>query len=396
MKKLLKMFYENFTKTDTIVLANNLTYVSLFAIFPFLAIVLGFSKGFGLDVLLLNKLKDYLVNNEQLLDFILSITDKFVKTLNSNLLSGLGILIMIWSIINLFVILEKSFNMIWHTKMKRSLSKSLVNYIAIIFLIPIIIVILIVTNDKLLDFLNVYLHLGNYIIFMTKLIKFIFLVLFLSFMYYIIPATKVSYKHSLLSAVIIVIVLYVLSSFYTVLQSSISNYNAIYGSLAFIPLFLVWVKYFWILILTGSQISYCLDNNNFSVKKLPIKYEKEIGLYIYYMITKRFLENEKPYDINSLNKETGITKNTLLICLEILEELEFIQIIEKQEEKPIFQISKNPDITSIKEYFDKFEKRGDIKEDIFESVDKKLKYYKLINKIKYVGPNLIKDLGEDK
>lgn len=396
MKKLLKMFYENFTKTDTIVLANNLTYVSLFAIFPFLAIVLGFSKGFGLDVLLLNKLKDYLINNEQLLDFVLSITDKFVKTLNSNLLSGLGILIMIWSIINLFMILEKSFNMIWHTKMKRSLSKSLVNYIAIIFLIPIVIVILIVTNDKLLDFLNVYLHLGNYVIFMTKLIKFILLVLFLSFMYYIIPSTKVSYRYSLLSAVIIVIVLYILSSFYTVLQSSISNYNAIYGSLAFVPLFLVWVKYFWILILTGSQISYCLDNNNFNVKKLPIKYEKEIGLYVYYMITKRFLENEKPYDINSLNKETGITKNTLLICLEILEELEFIQIIEKQDEKPIFQISKNPDITSIKEYFDKFEKRGDLKEDIFESVEKKLKYYKLINKIKYTGPNLIKDLEEDK
>ncbi|WP_197407566.1 hypothetical protein, partial [Caviibacter abscessus] len=42
--------------------------------------------------------------------------------------------------------------------------------------------------------------------------------------------------------------------------------------------------------------------------KLPIKYRKEVSLYLFYLINERFLENKKPYNIDELYEVTGIKK----------------------------------------------------------------------------------------
>ena len=91
-------------------------------------------------------------------------------------------------------------------------------------------------------------------------------------MYYIIPNTKVSFKASSISSLMVILFLYIFSMFYTIIQVSISKYNAIYGSLAFVPLFLIWVKFLWLVILIGAKLSYMIDNNyDSNDKKLPIK-----------------------------------------------------------------------------------------------------------------------------
>ncbi|WP_068268968.1 YihY/virulence factor BrkB family protein [Caviibacter abscessus] len=394
MKKGILTIWKNFLDTDISGLAVNLTYVSLFAIFPFIALIIGLSKGFGIDVILVNKLNDIIISNNIGIN-IVKIAENLVESLNSSLLSGLGIVVIIWSVVNLLMLLEKSFNEIWNVKNNREIGRRILSYIAIIFLIPIFAVLFIGTSSKILSFIQQISAIGNFTLISVEILK--LLVSFTIFMviYYFIPNTNVSFKSSFISSLLVVLSLWILSMFYQLLQSSISKYNTIYGSLAFVPLFLIWVKYIWIIILIGARLSYIIDTNYDSDDiKLPIKYRKEVSLYLLYLINERFLENKKPYNIDELYEVTGIKKYVIRICLDILYNLSFITKTHNQDDIITYQVNKNPEYISIDDYINSFENEGlEYKFDIFEIEEKKEKYNKFI----FILSNnkLIKDMGDN-
>lgn len=264
MKKIIKLLLRNFVNAKIGDLATNLTYVSFISIFPLVAVVMGLSKGFGLDRLLVNRLKEYVPSSETQLNYILEVAEKLIKSLNSSVLSGVGLVIILWSVINLLMILEKSINIVWQVRENRNLSRRIINYIAIIFIIPIILLLLIGTNDKILQILSSFSKIGIFTIVIMNILKLLIMISIVTFMYYAVPNTYVSLKSSVISATTVILTLLILSNFYGFVQNSISKYNAIYGSLAFVPLFLVWVRYLWIIVLTGVQLTYILDSKDFS------------------------------------------------------------------------------------------------------------------------------------
>lgn len=397
MRKISKSLLKNLFSTDISRLASNLTYVSLLAIFPFIALILGLSKGFSLDVILVDKIKNTIPETENILSHILKIAENLVKSLNSSLLSGLGIIVIMWSVVNLLMLLEESFNDIWHVKNSREFSRKVINYIAIIFLIPIVTVIFIGTSDKILELTSKIATFGSFTIFLVKFLKFILIFSLFTTMYYIIPNTKVSFKASSISSLMVILFLYIFSMFYTIIQVSISKYNAIYGSLAFVPLFLIWVKFLWLVILIGAKLSYMIDNNyDSNDKKLPIKYEKEISIYILYLIIKRFIANEIPYTISELTQVTGIKKYAIRIGINTLCNLSYITKVYTKDDEIMYQVNKNPDYIKLNKYIYDFEMADNDNFDIFENEDSKRKYEELLSVIEVQKDKLILDMEDNK
>ena len=270
MNKFLKLFIKNFTDKKIMDLATNLTYVSFLSIFPTVAVILGLSKGFGLDLLLVNKIKLTIPTTEKQLNYIISVAEKMIKALNSSILSGVGLIVIIYAVINLLSILENSINLLWNVKKTREFSRRLINYIAIIFLVPITLIFLIGTNDKILELLYRFSNIGIITVIIMNILKIGVFIAILFFIYYAVPNTYVSVKSSLISSSTVVVTLLILSNFYTLIQQSISRYNAIYGSLAFVPLFLVWIRYLWIIVLLGVRLNYYLDNRTVSYTHLTL------------------------------------------------------------------------------------------------------------------------------
>ena len=397
MRKISKSLLKNLFSTDISRLASNLTYVSLLAIFPFIALILGLSKGFSLDVILVDKIKNTIPETENILSHILKIAENLVKSLNSSLLSGLGIIVIMWSVVNLLILLEESFNDIWHVKNSREFSRKVINYIAIIFLIPIVTVIFIGTSDKILELTSKIATFGSFTIFLVKFLKFILIFSLFTTMYYIIPNTKVSFKASSISSLMVILFLYIFSMFYTIIQVSISKYNAIYGSLAFVPLFLIWVKFLWLVILIGAKLSYMIDNNyDSNDKKLPLKYEKEISIYILYLIIKRFIANERPYTISELTHVTGIKKYAIRIGINTLCNLSYITKVYTKDDEIMYQVNKNPDYIKLNKYIYDFEMADNDNFDIFENEDSKRKYEELLSVIEVQKNKLILDMEDNK
>ena len=310
--------------------------------------IIGISKGFGLNTIIIQKIGSYIPTSETKLKYFLEVANKLILSLNSGLLSILGLIIMIYSAINVLMILEESFNKVWGVKNSRNLSRIIVNYVALIFMIPIIIMLVIFTNESIVE----YLAFSSFFINIFKILVYTSV---LTIMYYAMPNTNVSFKLSLISAILVEVILWVFSYFYTIVQISISSYNAIYGSLAFIPLFLLWVKYFWIVILLGAQLSRTLAYPNKNEKiDLSIKNEKILCVFILNLMLKKFINNEKMYTKNEIIEYIDIDSRYISKALNKLEEMEYINKI-TDDENIYYQINKNPDNIDIKEFLEKYE-----------------------------------------
>ena len=81
-------------------------------------------------------------------------------------------------------------------------------------------------------------------------------VMIFSAMYKFIPAAKVEYRYALKSAMLAGVAFTILQYLYLETQVMVMRQNAVYGTIAAIPLFMMWLRYGWLIILLGAQISY--------------------------------------------------------------------------------------------------------------------------------------------
>lgn len=383
MKKYIKLFIENLKKSEITALANNLSYVSIFSIFPILALIIAISKGFNLNTYVYQKIGTYIPTAERQLAYILNIANNLINSLNSGILAGVGIIVMFFSIINLLMLLEKSFNIIWNVKNKRNIARVVINYLALILIFPIMLILILATNDKILYFLSNYSNIGIITVLFINLSKFLIIIVVLTLMYFAMPNTSVSLKSSVISSVVVSIILWILSYMYSYIQFSLSNYNAIYGSLAFVPLFLVWIKYFWIIILFGTQLSYTLDYPYDEMKyEITTKNEKELSILILNLICKRFVENKPMYDIDELSESIEIEKFYIKKILQKLEQMDYIYQVIKDDDKKYYQVIKNPNDIYIKEFLYNYENPNNATDLLVDSKNEKIKEIQKILDIK--------------
>lgn len=359
--------YKNYNDANTKMLAVSLTYFSLLALFPILSLILGVTKGFGLDKLFIQQLLNMLPENNEILFNILNVTNNLLKTVKSGVLAGIGVIILITSVIKLLMMLEKAFNNIWKVNKKRPYFQKLINGIAVIFIVPLALVIFMSSNETVISYLNngTLKNTHMTIILFRILNPFIFTIMF-TLMFYYIPNTIVKFKSALISGIITLIFCEILKIIFLTLQGSINRYNAIYGSLSFIPIFLIWVQYFWVTILIGCQICYSIDASYqfiYGENKdiLTIKQQKEIFILVLYIIIERFKKSESPYTVLDISSRLGLHSYLVKKILVSLENLGYInEIVDEEKEESTYQLGYNPDKLRIKDFVEKYENYQDI------------------------------------
>ena len=396
------LIYRNYSDNETQVLAISLTYFSLLALFPLMALILGITKGFGLDILFISKLFELVPQNEEMIRTVLDIANKLLKSAEGGILAGVGIVILLNSVIKVLITLENSFNKIWHVSKKRSIARRIVDCIAIIFIGPIFLIVLIGTNSFVIEQVSTLFFRGTVGVgIFTQILGPLFYILLFTLIFYLIPNTNIKLKSAIISGIITSFLCYILKFIFLSVQGSITSYNAIYGSLALVPIFLIWVQYIWVTILLGSQISFCIQSSDEFLYdervEIPIKYRKELGLLVLTLITKKFTENKEPYTHFDLSKELGIEVLILKDILIELEKMKFInEIIFNKTEESRYQIALNPDTIKIKDYIEKFESKNlGYYDDIFDNLkENEIKVLKDIREnIKIENSKLIKDIN---
>ena len=317
--------------------ASALTYSTLLSIIPILAILFAIARGFGFDALMEIQLRKGVASQQS--ELIISWINSYLEHAQSGIFIGIGLIMLLWTVLILTDNIERSFNAIWQVKHPRSVFRKITDYFSMILLLPLLIVI----SSGLTIFMTTYIkNMDNFLV-LAPILKFLVRLtpyaltwgMFIG-LYIFIPNTKVKLKHAWFPGILAGTAFQAFQFFYVNSQIWVSNYNAIYGSFAAIPMFLLWTQISWTICLFGAEMSYVSQNlGSFDFGKesanISRRYHDFFCTIILSAICKSFAEEKTPYSAEEISKQYKIP---IRLTKRILYELQDIHLIfETIEEK---------------------------------------------------------------
>ena len=268
MKEVIRKVYLTirfFTEKRVMTQASALTYSTLLAIVPILAVVFAIARGFGYNKYIELWFRDSLDSQPQVAEVIIGFVNSYLVHTQSGIFLGIGLLFMLYTVLMLVNNIEETFNQIWQVDNARPIIRSLTNYLAMFFLFPIIIIvstgisIFMATIEQKVDGIEV---LGPAVNLLLDYSPYILLSLLFIWLYVYMPNTKVKLSCAIIPGILAGVAMQLLQLFYIYSQIWVTSYNAIYGSFAALPLFMLWLQISWTICLFGAQLTYTNQNLN--------------------------------------------------------------------------------------------------------------------------------------
>ncbi len=294
--------------------STSLTYNTVLAIVPALALVFAICRGFGFQNLLADTLRQYIPGQEKAVDTALSFVDSYLNQASQGIFVGIGLVMLLWTLISLLSNIEEAFNNIWDIKRDRTFFQKVTDYISLCLIVPILLIcssgLSIFMSTTLQDKLNLP-FLTPVINILLELTPLIMVWLAFSLSYMLIPNTKVEFKCAAIAGGICAIMFQILQLLFVNGQIYVAKYNAIYGSFSFLPLLLIWLQMSWLILLFGCVLTYSLQNVfafNYlgEVSDISRSYIRQITIAVTAIIVQRFNNDLPPMSRNEISTTYGI------------------------------------------------------------------------------------------
>jgi len=351
--------------------ASALTYYSLLAIVPVLAMVFAIAKGFGFEALLEERLFQEFPGYEEMIVQIVIFANNLLEKTRGGLMAGIGVIVLFWAAINILSHIERSLNDIWDIHKSRSIWRKFSDYLTIMLICPFLIILsssvtvyintqvtAIVTKISLLGFFSP-------LIFMAlKLLPFCMIWMLISLIYLLLPNTRVKLTSGLIAGFIAGTFYQILQLAYLEFQFVIAKYNAIYGSFAALPLFLIWLHLSWLVVLFGAEISFAhqnIETYEFDQESRQISHglKKLMVLMISHLAVQRFIEGQKPYTMTQTATHLEIPIRLVHKLTEELTQSGILSEVDLESvDEPAYQPAMDTNRLSMSYILDALEKNG--------------------------------------
>lgn len=312
--------------------ASALTYSTLLAIVPLLAILFAIARGFGFSNIVENQVFQSFGGASETTEAIVGFIDSYLEEAKSGIFVGVGLILLLWTVLNLISRIENTFNDVWQVQKGRSMFRKVTDYFSMFLLMPI----LLVTSGGISVFMStVVQQLESFVLlsslgkFFIRLIPFVLIWFIFAGLYVFMPNTKVKFKYALISGIIVGTAYQVFQYLYISGQIWVTRYNAIYGSFAAVPLFLLWLQMSWTFCLFGVELTYAGQNIRLfsfeeDTRNISRRYRDFICILIMSIIAKRFERNEKPYTAEEISETNHIP---IRLTKQVLMQLQKIDLI---------------------------------------------------------------------
>lgn len=344
-----------------------LTYSSVLALVPAIALLLAIGRGFGFQDIISASLYEYFPAQHQALETAMSFVDSYLKEASNGIFVGIGVVVLLWTLVSLLSTVEESFNNVWDIKKDRTLYQKVTDYIAICLLVPI----LMVCSSGVSIFMSTIVQNNLRLAFLTPLVNISLEMapLFLAWLaftlsFFLIPNTKVQFKYAAVAGGICALAFQILQLLFVNGQIYVSKYNAIYGSFAFLPLLLIWMQLSWLILLFGCVLTYSLQNIfafNFlgDVTTISSDYRRKVLLVVTAAIFKRFETHKQPLTRNELSTLYDIPIRMVGDITFSLNKAGLIYYVILPEEEQGFTPAVKSDSLSVGDLFRKIDSLGD-------------------------------------
>ena len=356
--KVLIVAYQGIKEDNVQVRASALTFFTLLSIVPVLAMAFGLAKGFGLDAELERQIMENFSGQQEILEQSLTFAQRMLNNTKGGLIAGIGLLFLFYSVMKLLNNIETSFNDIWYVTKQRSFARKLTDYITMMLLGPILMVMansLTIFISNQIEYLTEtvsLLGLFKSVIFpLLRLLPFVVIWLLFTMLYIIMPNTTVKFKPAFIGGVVAGSAFQLLQWGLIRFEVNMSQYNAIYGSFAALPLFLIWLQFSWLIVLYGSEISYAVQNvSNFeSIKNaegFSQSFKKKIALATSSLIIHNFKTGEHALTFTKINAVVKVPNKLLHEVINTLIEGNVLSEL-KLEDESAYQPAVDTDLLTI-------------------------------------------------
>ena len=339
--KTLNLTVRSFTDTGLQNKSMSLTYSTVLALVPALALLFAISRGFGFQDMVQNELYVYFPAQQKAISTATSFVDSYLQQSSQGLFVGIGIVMRLWTLISLLSNIEDAFNSIWGIKKARSLPQKVTDYIAICLMVPV----LMICSSGASIFMSTIVQDNLNLPFLTPVINnllelapLVMAWLAFTLSYFLIPNIKVSFKYAAISGAVCAIAFQILQLLFVNGQIYVTKYNAIYGSFAFLPLMLIWLQLSWLILLTGCVLTYSLQNvfaYNYmgDISDVSQSYRREVELVITALVFRRFRRGRTPYTLYDLSKHYDLPMKLVNHSVEALRKAGIIYIVSEDKER---------------------------------------------------------------
>jgi membrane protein len=351
--------------------ASALTYYSLLSIVPVVAMAFGVAKGFGFEKVLENQLLEKFPGQEEVLTQVVGFAHALLENTKGGLVAGIGIALLFWTVIKVLGNIEKSFNDIWGIKQARSIGRKFSDYLSMMLICPLLAIasssatVFIATQitaiTQRIELLGAF---SPLIFFIVKLLPYCVIWVLFTFIYIFMPNGKVNFKAGLIAGVVSGTIYQAAQWFYINFQVGVAKYNAIYGSFAALPLFLVWIQLSWLIVLLGAEISFASQNVDMyefepDCLRASFSFKKLLSLRIVHLLVKRFAKGEAPLSEAELARSLDTPVKLVRQIVYELNDAGIISRIKTDQDKEIaYQPAKTIETLTVHHVTQALERRG--------------------------------------
>ncbi|MEQ9188076.1 MAG: YihY/virulence factor BrkB family protein [Cryomorphaceae bacterium] len=338
--RIILIVLRNYAKDNLQLQAAGLTFYTLLSVVPLVALAFAVAKGFGFQEALESQLTSAFSGHEEVVDQVMTFSGRMLENTKGGLLAGIGVVILLWTVMRLLVRIEMSFNDIWKVAKGRTWLRRFTEYFSIMLFAPVIVIlagsITVVISQELENLIAGYdflLSVGPVLHFGIKMIPYTLIWLLFTFVYMVMPNTKVKFKSALIAGIIAGTSFQFLEWGYINFQVGVSKYNAIYGSFAALPLFLIWVNISWLMTLIGAEIAYANQyvseiENEVDGDRLSNSQRHVIALMLMKRIAAAFDRGDEPFSAQDLSGAMDLPYGVTSRILDLMVEAKLLSEIE--------------------------------------------------------------------
>ncbi len=248
-----------FGRHDTAIRSAALSFFTVMSLVPILALVFVVFKGFSSEEAFNSLLYDMMPSYRGLVNQIVIFISNLLDRTRGGVMAVGAFFVLIWAVIQVFGNVEGAFNNIWEVKRSRSFARRFSAYMALVILVPIL---MLAANSLFVGIrrrVEIFTgSVGAEVLFTVAGV--VLVVLMFSLIYFVLPNTEVRYKNALKAGTVAGLGFSLFQVAYIFIQAHLSSYNAIYGTFAAIPLFLLWLQISWQILLFGGELSFAMQN----------------------------------------------------------------------------------------------------------------------------------------
>lgn len=193
------------------------------------------------------------------------VVQKYIQEFSANAskLTGPGLVFLLITSIMMMAAIDASLNVIWHNSKPRRPAARFIVYWSVLTLGPVLIGVSLAVSSYIvsLPLLSETTSYGEKLG-LLRLLPFFMELLAFTLLYIVVPNCRVAFRAALTGGVVAALLFELAKKAFAFYITSFPTYQAIYGAMSTIPVFLVWIFLSWTITLIGAELTWCLETFN--------------------------------------------------------------------------------------------------------------------------------------